>query len=54
MQEDFTTSSQKWIEGIITELTGPLSYKIKLTDESIIRQHVDSVKYQRVDLVDNN
>jgi len=34
--ENFTVSShQKWIEGVITEVTGLLSYKIKLTDGNI-------------------
>ena len=42
--EDFTPSSQKWIEGTITEVTGPISYKIKLTDGTIVRRHVDSIK----------
>ena len=40
--EDFTPSSQRWIEGIISDITGLLSYKIKLTDGTIIRRNVDS------------
>ena len=28
--EDFTPSRQKWIKGIITDVTGPLSYKVTL------------------------
>ena len=36
--EDFTSSKQKWIEGTITDITGPLSYKIKLTDEIKVRR----------------
>ena len=28
--EDFTPSNQKWIEGVITDVTGPLSYKVRL------------------------
>ena len=42
--EDFTPSSQRWIEGTISDITGPLSYKIKLTDGTIISRHVYSVK----------
>ena len=38
------TSRQRWIEGTISDITGPLSYKIKLTDRTIIRRHIDSVK----------
>ena len=30
--------------GIITDITGPLLYKIKLTDGTKVRHHVDSVK----------
>jgi len=47
--ENFTasTSHQKWKEGVITEVTGPLSYKVKLTDGNIVCRHVDSVK-QRI------
>ena len=33
-----------WIEGIVTEITGPLSYKIKLNDGSVIRRHVDHIR----------
>jgi len=42
--KDFTSSSQKWMEGIVAEVKGPLSYKIKLKDGSFVRRHVDSVK----------
>ena len=42
--EDFTPSSQKWIEGIITDVTGPLSYKVKLNNGTEVHRHVDSVK----------
>jgi len=42
--KDFTPSSQKWREGIVAEVNGPLSYKIKLTDGSVVHRHVDSVK----------
>ena len=33
-----------WIEGIVAEITGPLSYKIKLNDGSVIRRHVDHIR----------
>ena len=42
--EDFTPSSQKWIEGIITDVTSPLSYKVKLNNGTEVRRHEDSVK----------
>ena len=41
---DFTSSSLKWTDGVIAEVTGPLSYQIKLTDGSLVYRHVDSVK----------
>ena len=28
--KDFTPSSQKWIEGVIIDFTGPLSYMVNL------------------------
>ena len=33
-----------WLEGIVTEITGPISYKVKLNDGSIIRRHVDHIR----------
>ena len=33
-----------WIEGIVTEIIGPLSYKIKLNDGSAIRCYVDHIR----------
>ena len=33
-----------WLEGIVTKVTGPLSYKIKLSNGSIIRRHVDHIR----------
>ena len=42
--EDFTPSNQKWIEGVITDVTGPPSYKVRLNNGTEVRCHVDSVK----------
>ena len=44
IERDFTPSSQKWIEGIITNVTGPLSYQVKLNNGTEAPPHVDSVK----------
>ena len=33
-----------WLEGIVTEITGPLSYKIKLNDGSIVCRHIDHIR----------
>ena len=46
--EDFTSSKQKWIEGTITDITGLLSYKIKLTDGTEVRRYVDSIKQRLI------
>ena len=42
--KDFTSSSQKWMEGIVAKVNGPLSYNIKLKDGNLVRRHVDSIK----------
>ncbi len=42
--ENFTGKSPKWIPCKIAEVTGPLSYVVKLTDDKIMRRHVDSIK----------
>ena len=33
----------KWIPGIIESVTGPVSYKVMLGDERIVRRHVDQI-----------
>ncbi len=42
--EDFSTSSEKWIPGVVKKVTGPVSYRIQLSDGREIRRHVDSVR----------
>ena len=49
--EDFIPSNQKWIEGVITDVTGPLSYKVRLNDGTEVRRHVDSVKQRTSSVV---
>ena len=46
---DFTSSSQKWMEGIVAKVNGPLSYNIKLKDGNLVRRHVDSIKARTTD-----
>ena len=39
------SGGNKWLKGIISEKTGPVSYKVKI-DGGVIRRHVDQlVKY---------
>ena len=42
--EDFSASAEKWVPGIVSKVTGPLSYHVQLTDGRIIRRHIDSVR----------
>ncbi|KAK3103469.1 hypothetical protein FSP39_019475 [Pinctada imbricata] len=37
-------TSDKWLPGYITEKSGPLSYRIRLSDDNIIRRHVDHLR----------
>ena len=39
--QDFTTRKPKWIPGTVVQVTGPLSYMIKLQDGATVRRHVD-------------
>ncbi len=34
----------KWLPGVITALRGPLSYDVTLSDDRVIRRHVDQVR----------
>ncbi|KAK3089020.1 hypothetical protein FSP39_000173 [Pinctada imbricata] len=38
------SSGDKWLPGYITEKSGPLSYRIRLSDDNIIRRHVDHLR----------
>ena len=44
--EDFSASAEKWVPGIVSKVTGPLSYHVQLTDGRIIRRHIDSVRHR--------
>ena len=37
------SGGQKWLRGIVSEKTGPVSYKVKI-DGGIIRRHVDQIR----------
>ena len=47
--EDFTPLNQKWIEGTVTDITGLLSYKIKLTNGTQVHRHIDSLKQRHTE-----
>ena len=42
--ENFTGSEPKWLEGIVVEVLGSRSYKVKLTNGVIVRRHIDSIR----------
>jgi len=42
--EDFTASSCKWNPGTVVEMTGPLSYTVRLGDGTLVRRHVDNIR----------
>ena len=42
--ENFTGTQSRWLPGIVAEVTGPLSYQVKLESGNIVRRHVDSVR----------
>jgi len=37
-------SGSQWLHGTVVEVTGPLSYKVKLPDGRVLRRHVDQVR----------
>ena len=46
--ENFTKKNPRWIPGIITEVTGPLSYEIRLQDGTKVKRHIDHVRKREV------
>ena len=44
---EIPTKRPGWIPERIVEVTGPLSYKVKLNNGSLVRRYVDSVKKER-------
>ena len=42
--ENFTGTLPKWLSGVIAEVTGPLSYVVKLSDGATVRRHVDAIR----------
>ena len=42
--KNFASSSPKWLPGMVTQVTGPLSYATALEQGTTVRRHVDSVR----------
>ena len=49
LQKNFGTSTgQKWLPAVIEEVTGPVSFMVKLQDDRLVRRHLDHLR-SRVD-----
>ena len=42
--KDFSSTPILWIPGTVVKVTGPLSYHVKLTDNRVVRRHVDAIR----------
>jgi hypothetical protein len=42
--ENFPSKNPRWIPGTVVKVTGPLSYKVELTNGAHVRRHVDNVR----------
>jgi hypothetical protein len=42
-------SGNPWLHGVISEVTGPLSFKVQLTDGRVVRRHLDQVRSRWAD-----
>ena len=51
--QDFTTRKPKWILGTVIEVTGPLTYMIKL-QEGTVQRYVDHVRKRENSIVDQD
>lgn len=40
---------QRWLPSVVTEVTGPVSYMVKLQDGRLIRRHQDHLRIRRHD-----
>ena len=43
---------QRWLPGVILEVTGPVSFLVRLVDERIVRRHLDHIRSRKNDLID--
>ena len=41
---------QKWLPGTIAEITGPVSFLVKLTSGQLVRRHQDHIRHRKNDL----
>ena len=47
--KNFTGTLPRWLPGTVIQVTGPVSYVIKLTNGQTVRRHVDAVRSREGD-----
>ena len=47
--QNFRTG-QKWTPAVVKEVTGPVSFLVKLQDGRLIRSHVDHLRHRALDV----
>lgn len=45
--ENYSGRGNRWLPGVVVEVTGPLSYKIEISDNRVVRRHVDQIRDRR-------
>lgn len=43
LSRDYSARADKWSDGLVVERTGPVSYKVKMTDGRVHKRHVDQL-----------
>nr|XP_006823369.1 PREDICTED: uncharacterized protein K02A2.6-like [Saccoglossus kowalevskii] len=46
---NYSGRGNRWLPGVIVEITGPVLYKIQLGDDRIVRRHVDRIRIRKFD-----
>nr|XP_006812005.1 PREDICTED: uncharacterized protein K02A2.6-like [Saccoglossus kowalevskii] len=46
---NYSGRGNRWLPGVIVEITGPVSYKIQLGNDRIVRRHVDQIRIRKFD-----
>ena len=49
--ENYSGRGARWLPGVVVEVTGPLSYKVELGDQRIVRKHVDQMRSRKVGVI---
>ena len=52
MVRDYSTRPSKWSPAVVSEQTGPLSYKCQLNERGVVRRHLDQI-HTRSEITDN-